>query len=125
MSEINTDYELLQITTGRKSRSSAPIDNDGGVLHYYGPHVQIRRAMPMDIGKCRRAAIATGHPVSALFKNKINREERCTSTPTELVPRFITATATGSGGLEAAHPLRGPPRTAHQHNANHHRHGTQ
>jgi len=51
MSEIDTDYELLQITSGRKSRAApAPIDNDGGVLHYYGPHVQIRRAMPMDIG---------------------------------------------------------------------------
>lgn len=53
MSEINTDYELLQIAPARRARAAAapvPIDNDGGVLHHYGPRVQIRRAQPMDIG---------------------------------------------------------------------------
>lgn len=53
MTEINTDYELLQIAPTRRSRTAAaaaPIDNDGGVLHHYGPRVQIRRAQPMDIG---------------------------------------------------------------------------
>lgn len=53
MSEINTEFELLEISSGRKTRAageSSPVNEDGGVLHNYGPRVQIKRAQPVDIG---------------------------------------------------------------------------
>ena len=68
MTEINTEYERLAMPGTRstsKSGSNAkarsegqPPDNDGGLLHNYGPNVQIRRAQPAEIGGQPFAAAA-------------------------------------------------------------------
>jgi len=53
MCEIDTDYELLQISSAsraRAARAPEPINNDRSVLHHYHPHVQSRRAQPLDLG---------------------------------------------------------------------------
>ncbi len=56
MTEINTNHELLVVLTENAERSTpapksmpAP-ENDGGVLHRYGPRVEIRRTQPLAIG---------------------------------------------------------------------------
>lgn len=54
MSEINPDYEHLQVVSARKIRSGrAPIgppEPHGEVLHKYGPRLEILRPQPLDIG---------------------------------------------------------------------------
>jgi hypothetical protein len=56
MTEINTDHELLVLRTepteqgAPTPRSIEAAENDGGVLHRYGPHVEIRRTQPLEIG---------------------------------------------------------------------------
>ena len=61
MSEINTEFELLQVKrpapAARAARAAsaaadapAAVENDGGLLHRYGPNVEIHRAQPLDIG---------------------------------------------------------------------------
>lgn len=61
MTEINTEYERLAmpgIRSTAKARSAGqPPDNDGGLLHDYGPNVQIRRAQPSEIGGLPFAAM--------------------------------------------------------------------
>lgn len=62
MSEINTDHELLVMQAKpagpgvRAPRSIEEAVNDGGVLHRYGPNVEIRRTQPLEIGGAPVAA---------------------------------------------------------------------
>lgn len=54
MSEIDTAYERLVLpgmrSTAKARSAGQPPDNDGGLLHDYGPQVQIRRAQPAEMG---------------------------------------------------------------------------
>jgi hypothetical protein len=54
MTEISTHHESLRIRSARATRAvragAVVTQADGGVLHRYGPHVEIRRAQPIDIG---------------------------------------------------------------------------
>ena len=65
MTEISTDYELLVVQAepavpgARARRSFEAAENDGGVLHRYGPHVEIRRTQPIGIGGAPVAAAPT------------------------------------------------------------------
>ncbi len=62
MTEINTNHEFLVFQTEPVDRGVlAPrsikiAENDGGVLHRYGPHVEIRRTQPLEIGGAPIAA---------------------------------------------------------------------
>ena len=72
MSEISTDFEQLQVrpaASASRRASAAPlaqplVQEDGGVLHRYGPHVEIRKAQPLDIGGAPFAAPAAARAVS-------------------------------------------------------------
>lgn len=72
MSEISTDFEQLQVrpaSTASRRASAAPqaqpmVQEDGGVLHRYGPHVEIRKAQPLEIGGAPFAAPAAARAVS-------------------------------------------------------------
>ena len=64
MTEISTDHEQLIIRDApalagaMEARSVESAENDGGVLHRYGPNVEIRRTQPREIGGRPFAAAA-------------------------------------------------------------------
>jgi hypothetical protein len=67
MTEVSTEYESLRVLKktrpGRSAAGAVAPSEDGGVLHRYGPQVEIRRSQPIDIGGQPFAPTAVGRAV--------------------------------------------------------------